>query len=100
MLNGGVFLSGVPNYKEFVVPFLVHLADGNHYTINSIVDVLADYFNLSEKDKSERVKCGRQFKYRNRIISAKTYLLKTGYVEFIDDKNLVITEKGKTYLRS
>ncbi|WP_420330257.1 winged helix-turn-helix domain-containing protein [Paenibacillus contaminans] len=99
MLNGGVFLSNVPNYKEFLVPFLIHLADGNYHTINSIIDELADHFNLSETDKSERVRCGRQFKYRNRIISARTCLLKTGYVEYIADNNIIITEKGITYLK-
>jgi len=100
VLNGGVFLSGVPNYKEIVVPFLIHLADGNHHTFNSIIDELADYFNLSETDRSERVRCGRQFKYRNRIISARTYLLKKGYVEYIDDNNIIISEKGKIFLKS
>lgn len=44
---------------------------------------------------SELVKCGRQLKYRNRIISARTYLLKAGFVEYIEDKNLIITETGK-----
>lgn len=98
--NGGVFLSGVPNYKEFVVPFLKRLVNGNQHTINSIIIDLAEYFGLSEANKSELVKCGRQLKYRNRIISARTYLLKAGFVEYIEDKNLVITETGKTYLKS
>ncbi|MDQ0887906.1 restriction endonuclease Mrr [Paenibacillus sp. V4I9] len=93
-------MSGIPTYKEFVVPFLKHLADGNQHTINSIINKLADYFNLSEADRRERVKCGRQLKYRNRIISARTYLLKTGYAEYIDDNNLVITETGRSYLKT
>lgn len=93
-------MSGVPNYKEFVVPFLKHLVNENHPTINSIIDELADYFSLSEADRREHVKCGRQLKYRNRIISARTYLLKAGYVEYIEDKNLIITETGKAYLKS
>jgi restriction endonuclease Mrr len=51
--------------------------------------------NLAEANMSELVKCGRQLKYRIRIISARTYLLKAGFVEYIEDKNLIITETGK-----
>lgn len=54
-------------------------------------------FRLSEEDLKEMVKCGRQYTYRNRIINARTSLLRDGYTKedqsmgnFIHDTYVVL----------
>lgn len=89
----------IPDYKEFAVPFLHLLEEDAPRSFNRIVDCLVVHFKLSEADRSERVKCGRQFTYRNRIIVARTFLLKAGYIQVNKERELVLTEAGRTYLK-
>ncbi|WP_419182265.1 winged helix-turn-helix domain-containing protein [Paenibacillus radicis (ex Xue et al. 2023)] len=66
-------MSGIPDYKSFLLPFLHILSDGQPHTLDSLNESLAIAFNLSQKEKDELVKCGRQYRYKNRIITARTF---------------------------
>ncbi|MBP1967185.1 hypothetical protein J2Z65_006449 [Paenibacillus aceris] len=44
------------------------------------------------------VKCGRQYTYRNRMINARTFLLRNEYIQFDGEKNLFIADRGSQFL--
>ena len=91
-------MSNIPDYMEFVLPFLQILNDGEIHTIDEIIIDLVISFRLSESDKNELVKCGRQYKYKNRIISARTFLIRAEFVQYNGKQNIFITDKGKEFL--
>ncbi|KRE40917.1 winged helix-turn-helix domain-containing protein [Paenibacillus sp. Soil522] len=93
-------MSSIPPYRDFVLPFLQILNDRELYTTDGIINNLVILFGLSMEDMKEMVKCGRQYTYKNRIINARTFLLREGYIQYDGEKNIFITDKGCQYLKS
>lgn len=91
-------MSSIPPYKEFLFPFLQILNDEKLFNTDEIINKLVIWFGLSEDDLKEMVKCGRQYTYRNRIIYARTSLLRDGYIQYDRENNLLITDKGSQFL--
>ncbi|KRF43560.1 winged helix-turn-helix domain-containing protein [Paenibacillus sp. Soil787] len=93
-------MSSIPSYREFVLPFLQILNDRKLYNTDGIINDLVILFRLSEEDLKEMVKCRRRYTYRNRIINARTSLLRDGYIQYDGENNLLITDKGSQFLMS
>ncbi|WP_420831229.1 winged helix-turn-helix domain-containing protein [Paenibacillus lignilyticus] len=74
--------------------------DGQPHTMDSILEQPAVALNLTDSDRSELVICGRPFIYINRIISARTYLLRAACVAYDTNKQLVITETSREWLKT
>lgn len=93
-------MSTIPPYRDFVLPFLQILNDRELYTTDGIINNLVMLLGLSEEDMKEMVKCGRQYTYRNRIINARTSLLRDGYIQYDGANHIFITDKGSRFLNS
>lgn len=93
-------MSKIPPYTDFVLPFLQILNNGERYTTDGIINNLVILFGFSEEDKKEMVKCGRQYTYRNRIINARTLLLRDGYIQYDGENNIFISDKGSQFIKS
>lgn len=91
-------MSNIPNYKDFVLPFLKILNDGEIHTLDGIINDLINFFKLSEAERNELVKCGRQYTYKNRIIMARTYLVRCGFIQLDRERKMSITNKGKQFI--
>ncbi|QHT59482.1 hypothetical protein GXP70_05615 [Paenibacillus lycopersici] len=91
-------LSGMPDYRGFLVPLLELLDDGRPRTMQAIFDGLALALNLSASDRSELVQCGRQYTYKNRIIAARTYLLRARFIAYATNDAIIVTEQGRRFL--
>lgn len=93
-------MSGIPPYRDFIIPFLQILNDRGLYSTDAIINNLVILFGLSEEDTKEMVKCGRQYTYRNRMINARTFLLRNEYIQYDGEKNLFITDRGSLFIMS
>lgn len=93
-------MSSIPPYRDFVLPFLQILNNRELYTTNGIIKKLVVLFGLSEEDMKEMVKCGRQYTYKNRIINARTFLLRDGYIQYDGENNIFISDKGSQFIKS
>ena len=90
----------VPDFQFFMLPLLSELADGQEHKLQDLYVVLAQKANLSDEDKNELLPSGKQRVYHNRIGWARTYLKKAGLLDAVKLGVFVITEDGKTLLKS
>ncbi len=90
----------LPKYYELYVPFLTAIKDGKVHTKKEVKSRAADFLELSEDERSERLPSGNQSVYDNRIGWARTYLKKAGLIEAPQRAHFVITAEGKRLLES
>lgn len=91
----------IPNYQQFMRPFLdIALKannspdNNNEVKLRDAINKLAEKFNLSEEEKEETLPSGKQSILDNRVGWARTYLTKTGLLEVTRRAHFIITERG------
>jgi len=84
----------VPGYQDFMYPFLKQLEDGKEYRLQDLYVLLANHFNLTDEDISEKLPSGKQTLLTNRIGWARTYLNKSGLIKVVRRAVFKITEEG------
>ena len=89
----------IPNYQQFMRPFLeiafhARQQGEDEVKLRDVINALADYFQLTEEERSETLPSGRQLVIDNRIGWARTYLTKAGLLETTRRAHFVITERG------
>ncbi len=86
----------IPNYQEFMRPFLevAKSANGKEVKLRDVINQLAQRFNLSEEEREERLPSGKQTILDNRIGWARTYLTKAGLLEATKRAHFIITDRG------
>ena len=90
----------VPKFFEFFQEFLCALEDGELHTAKEVKQMLASRMHLSEEDCSEMLPSGKQSKFHNRVMWARTYLDKAGLIETPLRGKYRITDIGRTALAS
>jgi restriction system protein len=90
----------VPDFQYFMLPLLSELADEQEHKLQDLYVLLAQKANLSEEDRNELLPSGKQRVFHNRIGWARTYLKKAGLLDAVKLGVFVITEDGKTLLKS
>ncbi len=88
----------VPPFTAFWGPFLKALDDGDIHRVTDLAGVLAEYFQLSNEERSERISSGRT-RVLDRALWTSTYLSQAGLVERTSRGNVRITERGRAVLR-
>ena len=71
----------VPDFQTIMRPLLELNADGEEHPVTSLRAQLAEQFELSPEERTERLASGRQTRFANRVGWASTYLVKTGLLE-------------------
>lgn len=90
----------VPEFEQFIFPFLKVLEDGKIRTKKEMDDALASYLHLSEQDKVERTRSGSQTKLYDRVQWSATYTRMAGLSVSPGRGLYQITEEGKKLLRT
>lgn len=85
----------VPKYDEFFPPFMKCLSDGNVHSLSEIRSYCADYYKLSEDDRTELLKSGKSYKLNDRIGWARTYLKKAGLIESPERGKFFLSDIGR-----
>lgn len=89
----------IPNFEDFMLPFLKILENGNEYHISELYEKLADYFGLSEEERKELLPSGKREIYKSRINWARLYMLRAGLIERLERGVYRITDRGLEVLK-
>lgn len=87
----------IPDYQTLMRPVLEASSKGE-IEISSVVEALADKFELSASEREEVIPSGKQTTFANRVHWAKSYLKMAGLVEYTGRGRFIATEAGKAVL--
>lgn len=90
----------IPNFQDFMLPFLQILADGKAKNKREMDEAIAMHFDLSEEDKNIRTRGGSQTQLYDRTQWSATYLKQAKLVESPQRGIYQITQAGKDLLRT
>lgn len=90
----------VPSFDVIMYPMLELAKDRQEKNINDLIEPLANYLNLSEEDRNERMPNNNKnrTKFAYRAAWAKTYLTKAGLIKKTGRSRFTITDKGISIL--
>jgi restriction system protein len=88
----------IPDFQSIMLPLLKMLQDGKSYSMNQVMDIMANHFKLKEDDLRVRVPSGQQPLFKNRVAWAISYLKNSGLVEYPQRGVYKITESGHAIL--
>lgn len=88
----------IPDFQTLMLPLLKFAADGKEHTQSEAIADLAKQFKLREDELNEMVPSGQQPIFENRVNWSKTYLKKSGLLEYPRRGAFRITDKGKQIL--
>ncbi|MBN1966576.1 MAG: restriction endonuclease [Anaerolineae bacterium] len=88
----------VPTYDKCMLPLLQFASDGREHHVREAIEELAEYFELSDADRRERIPSGKKFKFDDRVQWANTYLKKAGLLQSVRRGVFHITERGQKVL--
>ncbi|KAA6325843.1 Mrr restriction system protein [termite gut metagenome] len=89
----------IPNYQAIMLPLLKSVKDKKEYQLNSVVEILANEFKLTEEDKKELLPSGQTFLFGNRVGWARTYLKNAGLLDSPKRGYICITQRGFDVLK-
>lgn len=90
--------SKIPDFQSIMLPLLKILEDGQPKSINDVIKILANQFNLNEQDLKIKVPSGQMGLFRNRVGWTRSYLKKAGLIRYPERGVYQITDFGKKYL--
>ncbi len=88
----------IPQFEQFIYPFLKVLEDGKIRTKKEMDDLLAGYLNISDSDRTERTRNGPFTKLYDRVQWAGTYTRMAGLSCSPSRGQYQITTEGKKLL--
>ena len=88
----------VPDFQTIMLPLLKIAGDGEEHYIHDAVNELAQYFELTEEEKTKLLPSGQQPAFYNRVGWARTYLKKAGLVTDPKRGYFQITKRGQEIL--
>ncbi len=84
----------IPDFQSIMMPFLKTIVDGREYTMPETRQLLAEHFNLTKDELSEKLPSGKMSTFSNRVAWTKAYLSRAKLVENIRRGVFLITEQG------
>lgn len=90
----------IPDFQSIMLPFLMHVGDGEEHRHRDTIESLARYFQLSPQEMEEKLPSGRQSIFVNRVGWTRTYLMKAGLLEYTRRGYCKITTRGQEVLAS
>lgn len=88
----------IPDYQSLMLPLLQLAEDGAEHRTRDAVEMLADTFRLSDKERAEMLPSGSQPTFDNRVGWARSYLKQAGLIESPRRGFFRITERGRNVL--
>ena len=71
----------IPDFQTLMRPLLAHLSDGKEHSNQETLQTLAQEFQLTDEELSQRLPSGLQTIFTNRIAWAKSHLKAAGLIE-------------------
>jgi len=89
----------IPDYQSLMLPVLQFISDNKEHKVSDIVDALAVKFKLTDDEKRELLPSGQSSLFHNRVHWAKTYLKKSGLLDYPKRGAIIITIRGREVLK-
>ncbi|CAI8763574.1 restriction endonuclease [Chryseobacterium sp. IT-36CA2] len=89
----------VPDFQSIMYPFLSLLQDDKVYSLDNMMQLLTQHFNLTKEDLALKVPSGQQTLFRNRVGWSRSYLQKAGLISYPSRAHYQITSLGKEALK-
>ena len=89
----------IPDYQSIMLPLLKKASDQQEHSLQSLIEALADDFNLTDSERRDFLPSGRQPVFNNRVGWARTYLKKAGLLSSPKRGIMQITERGLQILK-
>lgn len=88
----------IPDFQSTMRPVLEVVKDGGAYPLSSVLQRVADVFQLTDAERRELLPSGRQTVINNRVGWARTYLNKAGLLVIPERGMVQITDRGRAAL--
>ena len=88
----------LPEFSSISVELLKSLKDKKTHQISDSVDFLADFFELTEEDRTKLKLNGRETFFHHRVHEAKYYLKRSGLLENPSKGKIRISGAGFLFL--
>lgn len=88
----------IPDYQTIMLPLLKIVAENNYLDMNKAVELIANEFELAEKERQELLPSQKQSIIYNRVGWARTYLKKAGLLFLPQRVFIEIADLGKKVL--
>jgi len=88
----------IPDYQTLMLPVLKLAASGAEHKFSQAVELLAEEFSLSTKERNELLPSGSQAVFNNRVGWARSYLKQAGLLSSPKRGFFTITPKGTALL--
>jgi restriction system protein len=90
----------IPDYASIMLPLLEFAGDNKPHPINEATDALAKIFKLTKEETDALLPSGKQEIFRNRVGWARTYLKKSGLIDYSERGIFCITPRGLSVLNN
>ncbi len=90
----------IPDFQTTLRPLLEALTDGHEMHMNTLIEKLADYFQLTTEERSEKYKSGNDYIFSNRVRFARVHLKSAGLIHAPRRGFIQITSEGKDFLKN
>ncbi len=84
----------IPTQSKILFPLLKAVNDKVEHHVNEVVDLLANYFQLSDNEKNQQYPSGNDNVFRNRVRFARSFLVKVGLLEHPKRGYIKISQRG------
>ena len=89
----------IPDFQTVMLPLLKRICDGKEYKLDTIVDLMAKEFKITDEERKELLPSGQTFVFGSRVGWARTYMKKAGLLETPKRGYLKITDRGLNVLK-
>lgn len=90
----------IPDYQTIMLPLLKLTSDKKIHKFREVIDSLAEYFKLTDKERKELLPSGNQALFDNRVGWARFYLTKANLLKSEKRGTHQITDQGLKFLKS
>ena len=89
----------IPDYQTLMLPLLKLVAEAKApVSVRSLIEAIADEFNLTDDERAERLPSGQDNLLLNRMQWARTYMVKAGLIAAPKRGLVQITPRGMALL--
>lgn len=89
----------IPDFQSIMLPLLKITEDKKEHTLREVKESLANFFNLSDEEKTKLLSKSKQPVFNNKVGWARTYLKKAGLLEYTSKGSFRITDRGLEVLK-
>jgi restriction system protein len=89
----------IPTFQVLMLPLLKYASDCQEHSLREAIETLGNELNLTHEERKELLPSGQQSIFENRVGWARTYLKKSGLLEYPRRGYFQITERGLQVLK-